>query len=285
MSNNLDAFLEMMAVERGASRNTLQSYTKDLEDFSSSINNPENASEEQITKYFQSLSKRGFKPRTIARKLSSISQFFMYLYTEKIRADNPTTNIDAPKMGKSLPKFLSIEEVEKLLTEASKDLRLNAMLEILYASGLRVTELISLKKNSVRMENGDYYLFVKGKGSKERIVPLGGKSIAALNAYLQAEKPQEWLWPSGNSHITRQRFGQLLKELAVNSGIDHKKVSPHVLRHSFASHLLENGADLRLVQELLGHEQIATTQIYTHIQSKKLQKLVNEHHPLAKEFS
>ena len=278
----LDSFLEVMSVERGASKNTLESYKRDLEDFSENIKNIESCTEADIEKYLRGLSKKSFAPRSVARKLSSLKQFFMYLYTEKIRPDNPTANVEAPKLGKSLPKFLTVEEVGKLLDEAAKDKRINAMLEILYASGLRVSELIALKKNSVRSENGDFYLFVKGKGNKERIVPLGSKAIAALNDYLAEAKPEIWLFPSGKDHITRQRFGQLLKELAINAGIDRKKVSPHVLRHSFASHLLENGADLRLVQELLGHEQIATTQIYTHIQSKKLQELVNSKHPLAK---
>ena len=287
MHKLLDSFLEMMSVERGSSRNTLESYTRDLEGFFESIKSPETCTEADITKYLRGLSKEGLAASSIARKISALKQFFMYLYTEKLRADNPSLGIEAPKIGKSLPKFLTIDEVTTLLNEAAKDARMNAMLEILYASGLRVSELVSLKTNSVRQENGEYYLFIKGKGSKERIVPLGSKAVEALSTYLKQEKPpkekpQGWLWASGGAHITRQRFGQMLKELALNTGIDGKKVSPHVLRHSFASHLLENGADLRLVQELLGHEQIATTQIYTHIQSKKLQQLVATKHPLAK---
>ena len=286
MNRHLDSFLEMMSVERGSSRNTLESYMRDLEDFSLNILNIESCSKSEIEKYLQSLSRKGFAGRSIARKLSALKQLFTYLYIEKIRPDNPTANIEAPKLGRPLPKFLSIEEVTKLLDEAAKTPRINAMLEILYASGLRVSELIALKKNSIRQENGADYLFVKGKGSKERIVPLGSKAFEALTIYLKAEMPESWLFPSShdakNSHISRQRFGQMLKELALNAGLDPKKISPHVLRHSFASHLLENGADLRLVQELLGHEQIATTQIYTHIQSKKLREIVNTKHPLAK---
>lgn len=283
---HLDSFLEMMSVERGSSKNTIESYTRDLNDFFENTPDAESCTRADIEKYLRALSKKGFAPRTLARRLSSLSQFFTFLYTEKIRSDDPSNNIEAPKLGRPLPKFLTLEEVEKLLAESTSDPRMNAMLEILYASGLRVSELIGLKKNSVRQENGDYYLFVLGKGNKERIVPLGGKAVAALKNYLEAEKPEQWLFPAGkngeNSHITRQRFGQLLKELAINAGIDHNKISPHVLRHSFASHLLENGADLRLVQELLGHQRIATTQIYTHIQGNKLQKLVATHHPLAK---
>lgn len=282
----LDLFLEMMSVERGSSKNTIESYTRDLADFEAHVKNADDAGKADIEKYLQSLSKRKFAPRTLARRLSSLSQYFTFLYTEKLRADNPSNNIDAPKLGRSLPKFLTLEEVEALLAESEKDPRMNAMLEILYASGLRVSELIALKKNSVRQENGDHYLFILGKGNKERIVPLGGKAVTALSNYLNIEKPETWLFPAGsngeNSHMTRQRFGQLLKELAINANIDPKKISPHVLRHSFASHLLENGADLRLVQELLGHQRIATTQIYTHIQGNKLQKLVATHHPLAK---
>jgi len=277
---HLESFLEMMSVERGSSLNTLQSYRRDLEAFMESVKNSvETCTRDELVKYTQSLGKKGFSPKSRARKLSSLNQFFKYLYLEKIRPDNPCSNIDAPKMEKSLPKFLSEREVDKLLTATDKDPRLKAMLEVLYATGLRVSELVSLKKSSIRKEGSDHYLIVKGKGSKERMVPLGKLAMKALENY----KPDsQWLFPSGKSHITRQRFGQLLKELAVTAGIDPKKLSPHVLRHSFASHLLSNGADLRLVQELLGHTQIATTQIYTHIQSTKLHKLVEEHHPLAK---
>ncbi len=285
-NRHIDSFLEVMSVERGASKNTIESYSRDLQHLDENIKEVETCPKQEIENYLQKLSKQGFAARSIARKLSALKQFFLYLYVEKIRTDNPTTNIEAPKLGHPLPKFLTMEEVTKLLDEAAKDIRLHAMLEILYASGLRVSELVTLKKNSVRQEGGDHFLFIKGKGSKERIVPLGSKAVSALATYLENEKPQNWLFPSGrgeqNSHLTRQRFGQMLKELAVSCGIDRKKISPHVLRHSFASHLLENGADLRLVQELLGHEQIATTQIYTHVQSKKLQQLVANKHPLAK---
>ncbi len=294
---HLESFLEMMGVERGSSANTIESYRRDLADFIGFIKEPaETVSREKIIKYMSSLADKGFSARTRARKLSSLNQFFLFLYVEKIRTDNPCTNIDAPKLGKSLPKFLEEEEVEKLLEAAASDTRLKCLLEILYATGLRVTELISLKKSSIRREKDDFHVFVKGKGNKERIVPLGRKAVEALGEYLReceiktekkkktaaATAQNEWLFPSGKSHLTRQRFGQMLKELAINSGIDPEKVSPHVLRHSFASHLLHHGADLRLVQELLGHEQIATTQIYTHIQSKKLYDLVQQHHPLAK---
>lgn len=283
---HLESFLEMMSVERGSSLNTLESYRRDLSDFAENTKaGMEDCTEKDIAKYMESLAGRGFSPRTRARRLSALKQFFLYLYVEKIRKDNPCADIDAPKIGRSLPKFLSEKEVDKLLEVAAEDLRLTAMLEVLYASGLRVSELIALKKNSIRNEGGDFFLIVKGKGDKERIVPVGGKAIAALKAYaFSKENKTIWLFPSGKSHITRQRFGQLLKDLSIKAHIDPEKLSPHVLRHSFASHLLAHGADLRLVQELLGHEQIATTQIYTHVQNTKLNKLVNDHHPLAKDL-
>jgi integrase/recombinase XerD len=279
---HLESFLEMMAVERGSSKNTLESYKRDLEDFLLTVKNEETCTKSDIEKYLQSLAAKGFAAKTRARKLSSLKQFFMYLFVEKIRSDNPATAVDAPKLDKSLPKFMSEQEVDKLLETATGDWRMKCLLELLYATGLRVSELISLKKSSVRKEGNDYYVFVKGKGNKERIVPLGGKAIEALQDYLKSKDITDWLFPSGKSHLTRQRFGQMLKELALKANIDPDKISPHVMRHSFASHMLANGADLRLVQELLGHEQIATTQIYTHVQTRKLYEVVEKHHPLAK---
>lgn len=288
MDKHIDSFLEMMSVERNASRNTLESYGRDLNDFFESIkNNAENCTEAEIEKYLQTLAKKGFSARSRARKLSSLRQFFLYLYNEKIRQTNPCNSIDSPKLNKNLPKFLSEQEIIKLLEAASKDLRLSAMLEILYASGLRVSELVNLKKNSIRFDSDEVYLQVKGKGNKERLVPLGSKAVSAINRYIENNKPEIWLFPAAkngkfNKPITRQGFAGLLKQTAINAGLDYKKISPHVLRHSFASHLLDNGADLRLVQELLGHAKIATTQIYTHIQTKKLQQVVTSKHPLAK---
>ena len=280
---HLETFLEMMVVERGSSKNTIESYRRDLADFITlSKSDPETSTTNDITKYLDKLSDKGFSAKTRARRLSALKQFFTFLYIEKIRSDNPAKKVDAPKTGRSLPKYLSEEEVDLLLVEAAKDLRIKTMLEILYAGGMRVSELVGLKKSQLRKEGADYYFVVKGKGSKERIVPLTGKAIECLTEYLKAFDIKNWLFPSQKSHMTRQRFGQILKELALDSGIDPEKVSPHVLRHSFASHLLAHGADLRLVQELLGHEQIATTQIYTHIQPEKLQQVVNDHHPLAK---
>lgn len=280
---HIESFLEMMSVERAASKNTLESYQRDLENLAEHINNDhENCTEKDLESYMAALAKDGLAPKTRARKLSSLKQFFTFLYIEKIRSDNPSANLEPPKLNKPLPKFLSLQDIEKLLAESTEDPRLNFMLELLYAAGLRVTELISLKKNSIRNESGDFYVFVKGKGNKERIVPLGKHAMQAMNNYLAENEVTDWLFPSGKSHMTRQRFGQLLKELALKANLDPTKVSPHVIRHSFASHMLEHGADLRLVQELLGHEQIATTQIYTHIQEKKLHEVINNHHPLAK---
>ncbi|PIR31700.1 MAG: tyrosine recombinase [Alphaproteobacteria bacterium CG11_big_fil_rev_8_21_14_0_20_44_7] len=285
MNNQLhiESFLEMMSVERGSSRNTIEAYQRDLCEFAAGNKiSVESCSADDIRKFLKSLSDSGLSAKTRARKLSSLRQFFLYLYTEKIRKDNPTSDVEAPKTGKSLPKFMSAKDVETLLEATQEDLRLKLMLEILYATGLRVSELISLKKTCIHVENGEYYVFVKGKGSKERLVPLGSFAIAALHEYLDNNDIEYWLFPSGKSHITRQRFGQMLKELALKSNLNPAQVSPHVIRHSFASHMLHNGADLRLVQELLGHEQIATTEIYTHIQAEKLQEIVSKFHPLSK---
>ena len=282
MNNHLENFLEAMAVERGSSRNTLEAYGRDISGFIEHIGGKvETCDAKDIESYLRALSGEGISPKSRARKLSAIKQFFMFLYVEKIRTDNPAVNVETPKIGKALPKYLTQTEVEALLMAAEKDMRMNLLLEILYATGLRVSELVSLKTNAIRREGEDFFVFVKGKGNKERIVPLGTKAVAAFERYIEEVSPSEFLFASGKSHLTRQRFGQLLKELAIVAGIDPAKVSPHVIRHSFASHLLEHGADLRLVQELLGHEQIATTEIYTHIQQGKLQKVVEEFHPLA----
>lgn len=278
----IENFLEMMSVERGISKNTLDAYSRDLQDFSYSNPNLLTATTKDIRKWISGLSTGGKSAKTIARKLSCLKQLFNFLYLEKTRDDNPTLNVEAPKTAKSLPKYLSKEEVKRLLDAAVEDPRMNAMLEILYASGLRVSELISLRQNSIRQQNGEFYLFIKGKGSKERLVPLGSYAQDALRAYFDEVEIDDYLFPSGKSHITRQGFGQNLKKLAVTAGVPPSKVSPHVLRHSFASHMLENGADLRIVQELLGHESIVTTEIYTHIQAEKLHETVKKFHPLSK---
>ncbi len=268
LGHHAEAFLEMLAAERGAAENTLRGY-------------------------LQSLSRAQVAPATAARRLSCLRQFYRFLYAENIRADDPTAKLDSPRKARSLPKILSEEEVERLLAAAHQDddaesLRRAALLETLYASGLRVSELVGLPLAALR-EDADMIL-VNGKGDKERLVPLGDAARGALAAYLKvrvaflAEGEQsKWLFPSraDSGHLTRQRFGQILKEIAIAAGLPPSKVSPHVLRHAFASHLLAHGADLRSVQQMLGHADISTTQIYTHVLEERLRALVQQHHPLS----
>lgn len=307
MENNyIESFLEMMAAERGASSNTISSYKRDLLDFSAYITKKDKdlsvtAIDLNLLKsYISSLSEAGLSAATVARRISGIKQFFQFLYSDGIIKDNPAVNLESPKKASSLPKYLDENEVKILIDTAhadkSKDgIRLAALLEILYASGLRVTELIKLKTTAFqkKMSHGDDVVFlnVRGKGNKERVVPLNPAAIDSLMEYLRNYKAflgrnekSDWLFPSRGKegHLTRQRLGQMLKDLAIKAGIDPEKVSPHVLRHSFASHLLSNGMDLRMLQELLGHSDISTTQVYTHISNKKLKSLVEEKHPLAK---
>jgi integrase/recombinase XerD len=290
---DIESFLEMMAAERGAAFNTLESYRCDLEDAESFITKRKEslttAQKNTLEAYIKSLHKRAFSPRTIARRLSSLRQFFHFLYTENIRKDDPTSLLDTPKQARSLPKSLTSDEI-KILIEAAhteEDLRLAAMLELLYASGLRVSELVTLPASAIQKIASETqpFLIVRGKGNKERLVPLHATALEALQAYLALRiEPSPWLFPSSSKkgHLTRQRFGQMLKNLALKAGLDPEKISPHTLRHSFASHLLANGADLRVIQELMGHSDISTTQIYTHIEREKLIRLVTDHHPLAK---
>jgi integrase/recombinase XerD len=252
----------------------------------------ETADKHQLEAYVTSLGKSGLSPRTVARRISSLRQLFHFLYSDEIRKDNPATTLDTPKLPRNLPNSLSAEDIATLIAEAGKadDIRLVAMLELLYASGLRVSELVTLPLASLHKINthDHHFLIVRGKGNKERIVPLHDAALAALNAYLATrDDDSSWLFPSRGKegHITRQRFGQMLKELALKAGLDPEKISPHTLRHSFASHLLAGGADLRVIQELLGHADISTTQIYTHIEHEKLTKLVTSHHPLNKQTS
>lgn len=299
MPSNIEAFLEMMSAERGASRNTLDAYRRDMQDFLEHAGS--DATPDDIKAYVKKLVSRGFSPRSRARKLSSIKQYFLFLYSEGIRTDNPTTSLDTPKLGTNLPKMLSKEEVGTLLSIAAQDtspkgLKLCALLEVLYASGLRVSELVGLKLSHLQKERGALkpYMLVKGKGGKERIVPLNPPAIAALQRYLE-QRPlllkegdtSEWLFPiyghdGKATYLSRQRLGVMLKSLAIQAHIAPEKISPHVLRHSFASHLISNGANLKLVQELMGHSSITTTQIYTHILSDRMKTLVLEHHPLTK---
>ncbi|NDF11681.1 MAG: site-specific tyrosine recombinase XerD [Proteobacteria bacterium] len=306
MHSTIGAFLEALSAERGASRNTLDSYRTDLADFDRFVTEsritPLEATTETIERYLQSLAKREFTASTQARKLSSIKQYYIFLFSEKYRSDNPAATLEGPKRAKSLPKFLTEKEVEALINTAHANtkpdgVRLSALLETLYASGLRVSELVELKLSTLQWEEGKKtlkpFLIVTGKGNKERLVPLNGKAIESLLAYLSlrphymdASADSPWLFPSGgeSGHLTRQRLGQLLKALAREANIDPAKISPHKLRHSFASHLLTNGVDLRVLQELLGHADISTTQIYTHLSSEHLQRMVSEKHPLVQKL-
>ena len=291
----LDAFFDMLLAERNAAINTRAAYRRDLTAVALFLakknQNLIDANEDELRAYLRSLGKAA--ARTQARHLSSLRQFFRFLCSERHRQDDPTRAIDAPKLGKSLPKYLSEPEVGALLTAVAKlagadGARLKAMLELLYAAGLRVTELVGLPLAGIQFDRG--IVLVKGKGGKERVVPLHEPALDALRDWLPHRKDglagagSLYLFPARDPrrHLTRQRFFQLLKELAGFAGIDPQRLSPHVLRHAFATHLIEHGADLRSVQTMLGHADIATTQIYTHVASDRLSKLVAEHHPLAR---
>ena len=295
----------MLTAERGAAAHTVEAYTRDLADFLAFLaakgKNAKTATPDHIRAYLAALARKGLAPTSRARKLSAIRQFFRFLLGEGLRAGDPCSAVDSPRLGRPLPKILSLAEVETLLQTAKdasenaeegigrrRALRLYAALETLYATGLRVSELIALPRNVLMAD--DRVLTVKGKGGRERLVPLNETAQGALQAHLAAVRADEkegkrvsvWLFPSsGGEHLTRQRFGQELKALALAAGIEPARVSPHVLRHAFASHLLERGADLRTVQQLLGHADISTTQIYTHVIEERLRRLVEQHHPLA----
>ena len=305
-----EAFLEMMAVERAAARNTLIAYGKDLADADGFLRAKGDgaglagASMQDVEAYFADLGARGMSPATASRRRAAVRQFYRFVLGEGWRSDDPSRRVDAPKRGRPLPKLVSRGEIDRLLAAAvqtepdplaiAKGLRLACMIEVLYASGLRVSELIGLTTAAVAQ--GPAYLIIKGKGGKERMAPLNAPARAALAAYLQVRpsflKPQTaagktvnpWLFPSrtaASGRLTARRFGQMLDDCAMAAGIDSAKVSPHVLRHAFATHLLEGGADLRAVQTLLGHADIATTQIYTHVASDRLREVVLSKHPLA----
>ncbi|MDE1900424.1 MAG: site-specific tyrosine recombinase XerD [Alphaproteobacteria bacterium] len=292
---HIDAFLNMLLAERNATANTRAAYARDLGDAAMFLARKKvdlsQASEEDIRAYILSMGKNA--PRTQARRLSALRQFFRFLCSEKIRDADPTRGIDAPKLGRALPKYLSEAEVASLINTVANypgddGLRLRALLELVYAAGLRVSELVGLPLSGVQFDRA--IVIVKGKGGKERAVPLGEPAIVALAAWLPArkamlgERKSPYLFPSAkrfDAALTRQRFFQLLKQLALAADIDPKRLSPHVLRHAFATHLIEHGADLRSVQSMLGHADIATTQIYTHVAGDRLARTVAEHHPLA----
>ncbi len=294
-----EAFLEMMAVERAAARNTLTAYGKDLEDASGFLarrgRDLGSASAEDVEAYFAELGARGLSPSTAARRRACVRQFYRFVLGEGWRADDPSRRVDAPKKGRPLPKVLSREEVSALIAAASardgaQGVRLECMLELIYASGLRVSELLALPLAALARDPA--YLMVKGKGGKERLAPLNDAARRAVKAYLQlrpgflpkGQKANPWLFPSrgAEGRLTARRLAQLLDEAAAHAGIDPARVSPHVLRHAFATHLLEGGADLRVVQTLLGHADISTTQIYTHVAEDRLREVVQTKHPLAR---
>lgn len=324
-SGPLALFLDMQAVERGASRNTLEAYRRDLEDFAAFLaplgKGLDNADTNAIRGYLAALSDRGLKGATVARRLSAIRQLYRFLFAEGHRGEDPAAVLEGPKRGRPLPKVLSVKEVTRLIETAHarvqevpapeaasapcepgekeaaaparrgerlRRLRLACMVELLYASGLRVSELIALPATAARSRNEA--ILVMGKGRKERLVPLSVPAKAAMAEWLDARKAagleaSRWLFPSvGESgHVTRQQAARDLKDLAAAAGLDPAKLSPHVLRHAFASHLLAHGADLRVVQTLLGHADVATTQIYTHVLDERLKGMVRDLHPLSDE--
>ncbi len=298
-------YLDMLAAERGAGANTLGAYRRDLEDFSAYLKDAgrsiAKASTEDLRGYLSELARRGMRVTTVARRLSATRQLYRFLYAEGHRADDPAAVLQGPKRERNLPKTLSLAEVDHLLgTAAASDpasplpvrlraTRLACLVELLYATGLRVSELVALQASAARKDAR--VIIVRGKGNKERMVPLNDAAKRAMTAYLALlketghEAQSKWLFPSfGDSgHLTRQHFARELKTLAGAAGLRAAQVSPHVLRHAFASHLLHNGADLRVVQTLLGHADISTTQIYTHVLEERLKSLVRDLHPLAQD--
>ena len=303
----INLFLDMLAAEQGAGQNTLDAYRGDLNDVSEFLAGAgtdfAGAETQALRDYLADLDARGFKSSSVARRLSAVRHLFRFLLNERIRSDDPAAILSGPKRGRGLPKVLSISDVDRLLAHAKtltgapemqapqrlRSIRLYCLLEVLYATGLRVSELVALPLSASRRDAR--MIVVRGKGDKERLVPLNQASRQAMADYLAAMKSpnrknaasSKWLFPSfGESgHLTRQHFARDLKELAASAGLAPRLVSPHVLRHAFASHLLHNGADLRIVQTLLGHTDISTTQIYTHVVEERLKSLVRDLHPLA----
>lgn len=279
--NYIDIFLEALSAEKGRSQKTLESYASDLNHADESISGGLlKASQNQVQAYLSSLPD---KPSSIARKASALRGFYKFLMLEKIITENPATNLELPKRNRALPKFLSVDEIELLISSAGDtrhSVRLRAMIELLYASGLRVSELCELPTSAIL---GDK-LLIHGKGAKERIVPIHETARHALQKWLalREDDKSKYVFPSNSKtgHITRDGFFKILKQCAILAGIDPHRVSPHVLRHSFASHLLAGGANLRIIQTMLGHEDISTTQIYTHVLPDKLKETVLKHHPL-----
>jgi len=305
-SRHLEAFLEMLAAERGAAATTLASYRRDLEDFSTFLADRrrllDGATSDDLRAYLDDLELRGFKASSAGRRLSAIRQFHKFLYAEGLRGDDPTGPISSPRKRRPLPKVLSEEDAGRLVETAReataaedlspaarlRALRLYALVEVLYATGLRVSELVALPASAGRRDHR--FIIVKGKGGRERLVPLSARAQEAMRGWLAAldasrRDTSPWLFPaaSASGHLTRQAFARDLKAVGAAIGLGPAQLSPHVLRHAFASHLLQNGADLRVVQALLGHADISTTQIYTHVLEERLRRLVEDHHPLADE--
>lgn len=299
--NAIESFLEMMSAERGAANNTLQAYLRDLEEASEALGKGQalmTATRSQLADHINKLAIAGLSSATQRRHLSTLRQFYRFLFSENLRGDDPTATLDSPSKTKALPKTLSAADVDALLNRASIEasqapddlgaLRLHALVETLYATGLRVSELVSLPV-SVARQSADLFI-VRGKGNKDRMLPLSDPARAAMQTWLAKIDPdgikadREPLFPadSETGHLSRQVFARELKLLAARAGLNSIDLSPHVLRHAFATHLLENGADLRVVQQLLGHADISTTQIYTHVLDSRLSALVAAHHPLAK---
>jgi integrase/recombinase XerD len=297
-----ELFLDMLGAERGAAANTLAAYRRDLEDYASYLaeigSAPGQAKAGTIRDFLSGLEERGLKASSAARRLSAVRQFHKFLYAEGYAETDPTASTAGPKRGRGLPKVLSVAQVDKLLQVARdatmqegscatrlRAARMHCLLELLYASGLRVSELVALPRAAARSR--ERFLVVRGKGRKERLVPLTGAAREAARTYLDLLEEGEgktgpWLFPADSEagHLTRQAFARELKAVAAASGMRADLVSPHVLRHAFASHLLQNGADLRVVQELLGHSDIATTQIYTHVLDERLKSMVRDLHPM-----
>jgi integrase/recombinase XerD len=291
MDSKVDAFLEMLTVERGAARNTIKSYAADLGDFAAFAARRGQAvaaaNAETCQRYMASLHATGLSARTGARRLSALRQFHLFLLREEMRTDDPTSQLETPRLPQPLPKFLSEQEVDAMLEAAARKPGRpgalgRAVLELLYATGMRISELLSLPRSTFGAKAD--VMIIRGKGSKERMVPLSRAAKDAAEALLAVTEVQSrWLFPGRNPRqpLTRQALFLLLKQIALEAGLDPGRVSPHVLRHSFASHMLARGADLRSLQMLLGHADVSTVQIYTHIQTERLRKLVEDHHPLS----
>jgi integrase/recombinase XerD len=282
----VDRFLDMMAAEAGSSRHTLEAYRNDLERSAETLGSLERASANDVSRLGEQWAE--LAPSTVARRSAALRRFFGFLVDDGLRKDDPSDGLPRPRFERPLPRILDSDEVQRMF-EAVEDraasgepaaVRNLALLELLYGSGLRASELVSLPRGAVRQ--GQPFLMVRGKGSKERLVPISSRAEAAVTKWLEiAPSGTPWLFPSGKSHLSRVRLFQIVRAIAADGGIVPERVSPHVLRHAFATHLLSGGADLRVLQSLLGHADIATTQIYTHVDSARLVELVNSRHPLA----